>query len=43
MPVLDALAAKFPKANFRLIWADEGSDSYQRIYWEDGAREKDDE
>lgn len=39
MPVLDALAAKFPQANFRLIWCDEGDDRQHRVYWEDGKRD----
>jgi hypothetical protein len=43
LPVLDALAAKFPKANLRLIWCDEGDDKQNRVYWEDGKRESDDE
>lgn len=43
MPVLDALAAKFPQADFRLIWCDEGDDRYHRVYWEEGKRESDDE
>ena len=42
MPVLDALAAKFPDAHFRLIWTDEGDDVAHRVYWTDGKRESDD-
>lgn len=40
-PVLDALAAKFPKINMRLIWCDEGDDQQHRVYWEDGKRDAD--
>lgn len=39
LPVIDAIAAKFPKANIRLIWCDEGDDHQHRVYWEDGKRE----
>lgn len=42
LPVLDALAARFPKANLRLIWCDEGDDQQHRVYWEDGKRESED-
>ncbi len=43
MPVLDALAAKFPTADIRLIWCDEGDDRQHRVYWADGKRDANDE
>lgn len=42
LPVIDALAAKFPQAHIRLIWADEGDDYQHRVWWSDGKRETDD-
>jgi len=43
LPVLDALAAKFPSLCFRLIWCDEGNDRQHRVYWEGGKREEDED
>lgn len=43
LPVLDALAAKFPQSRMRLIWCDEGDDRQNRVYWGEGKRESDDE
>lgn len=43
MPVLDALAKKFPKAHIRLIWCDEGDDRAHRVYWAKGKREHDED
>lgn len=43
MPVLDALAAKFPSADFRLLWSDEGDNRQHRVYWENGKRQEDEE
>lgn len=43
LPVLDELAIRYPAADLRLIWADEGSDRYHRVYWSEGRRERDEE
>jgi hypothetical protein len=43
LPVINALAAKYPLLDMRLIWCDEGDDKQHRIYWNDGKMESDDE